>query len=282
MDLAAVFGLSLLGGYWFSSYWRLTAFSTKRAEGHHLYFRAALVGAALFLFALLLRTVLIDDWPRYARIDSALVNYVRPVLREETGAGPSEAARRDEWVITAAYSLALAPLCAALLNLVTSRRWALRRSVGGLDKLLLEAQELELPLSITLSAGKIYVGMAVDAPNPDRDADVITILPLFSGYRDDRGRMQLTTDYEGVYSALQEGRAAELRLPGDWLTQFRLAIRVDSIISAALFSPVVYTEFNAGWRERLAELKREDGAAAAPADESRGTLDRVLAWIFRR
>jgi hypothetical protein len=29
-------------------------------------------------------------------------------------------------------------------------------------------------------------------------------------------------------------------------------------------------------------LKREDGAAAAPADESRGTLDRVLAWIFRR
>jgi len=46
-------------GYFFASYWRLAALSTKREEGHHLYFRAALFGVVLFLLALLLRFSLI-------------------------------------------------------------------------------------------------------------------------------------------------------------------------------------------------------------------------------
>jgi hypothetical protein len=40
--LAAVFLLSLLGGYYLAITWRLTAFSTKKADGHHLYFRVRL------------------------------------------------------------------------------------------------------------------------------------------------------------------------------------------------------------------------------------------------
>jgi hypothetical protein len=72
MDVAAVFALSLLGGYFFASYWRLTAFSTKREEGHHLYFRAALFGVVLFLLALFLRFSLIFFSSVYARWDESV------------------------------------------------------------------------------------------------------------------------------------------------------------------------------------------------------------------
>jgi hypothetical protein len=99
VDLAAVFLLSLLGGYYFAITWRLTA---------------------------------VDE------------------------------IKRAQWVVTAAYSLALGPIVALFPNLVTSRRWALRRSVEGLDKLLLKAQEQALPVSFTLNSGKIYIGVVVD------------------------------------------------------------------------------------------------------------------------
>jgi hypothetical protein len=98
MDLAAVFALSLLCGYFFASYWRLTAFSTKREKGHHFYFRAALFGVVLFLLALLLRFSLIFFSSVYAWWDGQIANYVLPVLKEEAGMAHTEAMRRAEWV----------------------------------------------------------------------------------------------------------------------------------------------------------------------------------------
>jgi len=293
MDLAAVFALSLLGGYYFASYWRLTAFSTKREEGHHLYFRAALFGAVLFLLALLLRFGLMAASGTYARWDCALANYVLPVLKPDSGAGAAADMRRAEWVITAMYSLVLAPVCAWLLNLVTSRDLALRRAVRGLDKLLLQAQQLESPVAFTLSSGKVYIGLVVDAPDPGGDADVVTILPILSGYRNERGRLQLTTDYERLYDALESGRAGVLGLPGDWMSQFRLAIRIESLATAALFSPAIYAEFNPGWREKLGEQSADDereGSAGArrspgarrPPDWWSAIVEAVLALVSKR
>jgi hypothetical protein len=287
MDLAAVFALSLLGGYYFASYWRLTAFSTKREEGHHLYFRAALFGVVLFLLALLLRFCMISFSPVYARWDAQIADYVLPVLKEESGMAPTEATRRAEWVITAAYSLVLAPLCAWLLNVcrLPSRANALRRTVSGLDKLLLQAQQLESPVAFTLHSGKIYIGMVVDTLDPSQDADVVTILPILSGLRDELGRTKLTTDYEHVYSALQAGRASALGLSSDWLERFRLAIRIESITSAALFSPAVYAEFNPNWREQLSstsegEDQDADASARASSKKSKSLIDAVLALVL--
>lgn len=120
MDLAAVFLLSLLGGYYFAITWRLTAFSTKKADGHHLYFRAAVYGVILFAVALTLRVYLVGKYPSYAGFDSELSGYV-PVLKEEAGAQAVDEIKRAQWVVTAAYSLVFGPIVALFLNLVTSR-----------------------------------------------------------------------------------------------------------------------------------------------------------------
>jgi hypothetical protein len=142
VDLAAAFLLSLLGGYCFAYLWRATAFATKRADGHHLYFKAALCGAVLFLLSLCIRALLVSNSLAYLNFESAFVEYVRPVLKAESGLAWVAQGRRAEWVVTAIYSLLLGIGGSVLANLVTPRRWALRRSLSTLDRLLLRSQSL--------------------------------------------------------------------------------------------------------------------------------------------
>lgn len=246
MDLAAVFLLSLLGGYFFAYWWRLTAYSTRRVEGHHLYFRAAFCGVIFFGIALLARDLLLLNG-RYGRFDAALIKYVLPVLKGDSGTPhPLDQAHRAEWVVTALYSLIIGPLCALLLNFVTPRRWAARRSVGPLDRLLMRSQEERAPALLTLSTGKVYIGLVQSITDPEFEPPVITILPMFSGYRDDLGRMALTTDYESVYTSLTAPAGAAPNL-----TQFYLVIRADNIVSASQFSPALYAQFHPGWRQKI-------------------------------
>jgi hypothetical protein len=248
VDLAAVFLLSLLGGYFFVYTWRLTAYSTQRVEGHHLYFRAAFCGVIFFAIALLLRRLLLEN-ATYTHIDADLIKYVTPVLKDESSTPrPVDQEHRAEWVVTAIYSLAIGPICAFLLNLVTPRRWAARRSIGPLDRMLMLAQENRAPVLLTLNTGKVYIGLVVTITDPAFDPPVMTILPMFSGYRDDLGRMALTTDYEAVYASLMTPTG----LGATNLTQFYLVIRADSIVSANQFSPALYARFHPGWRQKIA------------------------------
>jgi hypothetical protein len=252
MDLAAVFLLSLLGGYLFSSLWRFTGFSTRRIEGHHLYFRAALYGALLFLVALLLRIFALPHIPGYSHLDDELLDYVKPALKEETGLPLPEQARRAEWLLTAVYSLLIGPFFGALLNIFTSRRWAQERSLGALNRLLLRGQQQDMPVQLTLNTGKVYIGMPTAITDPDREPDFVKVVPMYSGYRDSQGGMVLTTDYEALYEALEGGKATQLQLPEDFLSTFELAIRAETIVSAILFAPAVYATFNPDWQQKMA------------------------------
>jgi hypothetical protein len=252
VDLAAAFLLALLGGYCFAYLWRAISFATRRAEGHHLYFRAAICGTIIFSLTLVLRAALIYCSPAYLKLDSTLVEYVRPALKLEPGLLTAERTRRAEWVVTAVYSLLLGIVCGIAANVFTPRWRAWTRGVGDFDRSLLDAYGSGIPLLLTLNTSKVYIGLIVRAPNPVREPTAITILPMFSGSRDTDGRLNLTTDYETVYARLRHGRAAQLGLPADWTSQFKLTIRADEIVTVAPFSPGIHTEFNPDWRHPLA------------------------------
>ena len=257
MDLAAVFLHPLLGGYCFAYVWRASSFVTRRAEGHHLYFRAALCGAVLFALALCIRTLLGSNFLAYQNFDSALVEYVRPALRAESGLPWIAQERRAEWVVTAIYSLLLGIACGVLSNLFTPLHWALRRSYSAFDAFLLRAHKNAFPVSLTLKTGKVYIGLVSVRPAPTREPDAVTLLPLFSGNRDAAGRITLTTDYDAVCDPLKAGRALQLDLPTDWKSQLRLLIRADEIVTAAPFSPEIYTEFNPDWKQQITQPSPE-------------------------
>jgi hypothetical protein len=250
VDLAAVFLLSLLGGYFFAAWWRLTAYATRRYDGHHLYFRAALCGVISFIVALALRIYVVPKISPLQSFDCWLVEYVTPALKEEGGLAAADLSRRAEWVATAVYSLGLGPLMAGLLNCVTPRLWAQRLTVGGLDGLLVRGQREGMPVSITLNTGKVYIGPVVSITDPKGTPTVFRVLPMLSGYRDPQGRMILTIDYEDIYVRLRA--AKHLGLPGRWIEQFYLTIRVDAVVTATLFSPRAYAESNPDWKQKIA------------------------------
>ncbi len=91
-------------------------------------------------------------------------------------------------------------------------------------------------------------------PDPDREADVVKIVPMFSSHRDSLGSVVLTTDYESVYKSFKDANALASSSSQDFLSQSELAIRVETIVTAALFSPGIYAKFNPDWKQKIVEL----------------------------
>jgi len=60
------------------------------------------------------------------------------------------------------------------------------------------------PVSITLDNRKVYIGYIWDSLEPGRDSH-LTILPLYSGYRDDdKLEMHVSRKYVSVFKLLEE------------------------------------------------------------------------------
>jgi len=259
MDLAAVSVLLLLGGYCFASVWRRTVLTTRKLDGHHLYFRAALCGAILFLSALAARTTLLAHWPTYQRFDLALIEYIEPILRNEPGVTLYEQTRRLEWVVVSIYSLVLGTVCGPTLNRVTPRRWIWRRTLSPLYGFLAEAQRSNQPVTLTIGNGAVYVGRVIAFLELARDPAAITLLIAFSGQRNSQGRLELTTDYEVIYRTWGYDSATKLNAPANLFAPFELTLRTEDIVAVAPFSPNVYERLNPGWRQQIA---RQAQAAA--------------------
>ena len=246
MDVAAVFLLSLLGGYSFASIWRFTRFTTRRADGHHLYFRAALYGIILFIVALVGRVILRFRYPAYMDFESNIGRYIAPAMKDPANT------RQLEMVITAGYSLLIGPILAFILTPIPFKTVALRYSLGTLDRMLLKAQTENMPVSVTLSSDKVYIGLIRRITEPDHPPAMIVMVPMMSGHRDANGRVKITTEYETIYDKLRAGQGAEYKLPKKWSEQFELVIRADSIVTATPFSTAVYSSFNPNWKEKIA------------------------------
>lgn len=142
------------------------------------------------------------NFPAYQNFELALVDYLRPALKAEPGLALAGQTRRLEWVVTTIYSLLLCAVCSTTLNRFTPRQWALTRKVSSFYRFLLKAQQKSILVSLTLNSGKVYIGLLVEAIDPSLEPVAITLLPMFSGNRDAEGRVNLTTDYEALYSTL--------------------------------------------------------------------------------
>ncbi len=154
-------------------------------------------------------------------------------------------------MVTAGLSLLFGPALAWLMNCMTPRHWALRRSLGGVERVLHDAHAGKRLVALTLNCGKIYVGRVLSFLDSEGQPSDVEIEPSFSGYRDEQMRMILTTDYEVIRDLLLRGRASQLCLPHHWRGQWCLAIRPTTIVSAASFDSDIYGEFNPQWRDQL-------------------------------
>ncbi|MEO7067597.1 MAG: hypothetical protein ABI114_11855 [Rhodanobacter sp.] len=110
---------------------------------------------------------------------------------------------------TAVLSLPFSFALAGLLNI--SFRWSislrgrllLRLScLSELEEFLWMTSLRRLPVMVTLSSGKVYVGHTMDEPPTSRaESKWVRLEPLLSGYRDEHHEFQPTTSYAWMHAS---------------------------------------------------------------------------------
>lgn len=110
-----------------------------------------------------------------------------------------------------------------------------------LELLIFRALDHDMPLSITLVNGKVYVGYVTRSLTPDVERTYLRISPIVSGYRrEDTQEVSFTTDYARVKS---EAKDHSSDLYGLLNEDFDIVLPLARIVSVSLFDFVAYEAF---------------------------------------
>ena len=93
-------------------------------------------------------------------------------------------------------------------------------------------------VELTLESGKSYVGEVIDSGvNTSNDSDV-SIMPIYSGHRDSKRQLQLTTAYMGPIERALSEESNEGK--HNVVSQFELVLSKNRIVSARPFDPEIF------------------------------------------
>jgi hypothetical protein len=229
-------GLFILACGWrFFSKFLLTQYVAIYKDGHPQYFGSVLAAGYLFILAASVHLF---------ALNCGFYSWVAVTF---SGAHPFSgkddvAATIASLVPITAWSACLAWLLPALFNDPLERNdlllKGLRREVApedDLDGLIEESIGRGLSVSISLTNGKVYVGVPL-SEKTDAQKAWLAIIPLASGFRTARGELEITTPYFPTYDQLADGDAQD----GRSLEDFRVLIPVDKVISIQLFDLDLY------------------------------------------
>ena len=116
------------------------------------------------------------------------------------------------------------------------------------ERILNDAASRNLPIAVTMSNKKVYVGFVLRTFDPNQSRKSIAVLPLMSGYRSDvDGRLNFTTYYVEIYG--DDGLdAPDSQLPDPLKhlspRDFEIALPIDKVQSLGLFDLKAYAEFS--------------------------------------
>jgi hypothetical protein len=138
---------------------------------------------------------------------------------------------------------------AVLLNFVFRKDYWLRKAIDKdeLEAFLLMSADRANAIAVTMDDGKVYVGFLVKGFDPAIGRKCILLLPLMSGYRDEKThKVNFTTFYTDLYGNHGTGPHSDpLPAPLDHLTaeDFITVLMADRIVSYRLFDAVAYLAF---------------------------------------
>lgn len=275
MDVALLFVLPLIGGFTFAKNFLLVQYQAAREDGQRLYYRAALFGVLLSVLGAVVHHGLLAPIDSYRALSSHVASGVLLPLFERpsppaTAYSPQAVQVRVDFAMICAWAFILGALT-FLWNAVLRGidRLYVHLGGGGSERSFLRAlnlaaikDQLELLLAnslasgtqvlITLSNGKVYVGVVLLAPDPASPLKHFRLQPFMSGYRDpETGRVKFTTFYGKV-----------LEKPDVNVASFQLVVPVDKVITASGFDMKAYREFGAQGGDTVAAAPRADAGPA--------------------
>lgn len=236
MDPTVLLILPLVGGYIFAYRWNACRFHGAREEGHRLYFRAAFYGASLLLAALFLRTAALGYFDSYDGWEANVRAHIAGFLKKEAGTDA------PLFALLCSYAFAIGSFAWLPLNFLLGKNLWLKAAVeeeGELEQLLHRAVARGRPILLTMDNRKVYVGLVRRTPEPRQSVSrTIWLLPLISGYRDEKGKVRFTTYYDQIYATINDVGPTDLTAE-----DFELVLPADSVQSAHLFDPSTYARF---------------------------------------
>jgi hypothetical protein len=121
-----------------------------------------------------------------------------------------------------------------IVDLDSAQRWAFKRHADNLLQFLMDALIARKPVLLSLSTRKFYVGWVLKLPNLQPQQAYVRILPVLSGYRDDKTlELRFTVDYASVY-----------RTSGVEPANFQVTLPIAEIRTASYFDQDVYPLFD--------------------------------------
>jgi hypothetical protein len=258
--------LALIGGFRFVETWRRQRFALAREEGHRLYFAAAYAGAVLFTVSALLLLILhlfAQSFALAQQVEAKVVDVTALLLKDQK---PNAAAALI--IAASILSLILGGPFAQLLNLAgrhkdetsaeaDARVLADALQYDALELMLIEATQSTQQVMVTLTTGKVYVGFVLGTADPKKDRKVIELLPLMSGYRDEKQKVTFTT----FYDELIRGESVDE-------DDLRLVVMLDKVQSLSYFDSETYAKFQQHGRAAPAATKVADAGDQTRAASS--------------
>lgn len=264
MDTVLLFALPLVGGLIFCSNWNVTRWRVAREDGHRLYFRAVLFGALLFALIAILHPQIECAFPTYSSLISSVKEVIKPMAKDAEAA-PAVA----DLAITCFLAMLAGWPAAKVLNLFFKKQKWLRRAImkDELEGFLLMSADRKTSIAVTMDDGKVYVGFVVKGFDPAVGRKCIFLLPLMSGYRDDKThKVHFTTFYTKLYGGEIAEHKAALPDPLSHLTpeDFITVLTVDRIVSYRLFDATAYLEFQKATPQRSPSANSASAAKSFP------------------
>jgi hypothetical protein len=137
------------------------------------------------------------------------------------------------------FAIAVTETTNAFTKKVNAVAKAIERVGNELEILFMESFKTNTMMQITLKNNKFYIGLVTELPLPSK-SNYIRIMPMLSGYRDEKKEMVFTTEYLGVYASyVKEGKIRDIfELKTD------IIVKIDEIITANLFDMEMYERFH--------------------------------------
>ena len=154
-------------------------------------------------------------------------------------------AERDDWVFhlgsTTLWATTLAVSMPVLGNAVIGRKRSASLAArwrGNLIECLLQDSIESSLVELTLESGKSYVGEVIDSGVTTSNDSDVSIMPIFSGHRDHKHQLHLTTSYTGPIEKARSEASSEGK--HNVASQFELVLSKNRIVSARPFDVEVF------------------------------------------
>ncbi len=218
-------------GHRYTSHWNRTAFFAKRQDKERLLLYSSLWGV-FFLGLSFLLSILVpySDW--LTNIREWWAFNTPPIQFSGISSCALTLGAAGQFVLNRFWPFS------RIWNQQKEGRRAIETYGTELEKLLYRSLIDEKRVMLTLKNGKVYIGRVTISLSPQEDRDLM-LLPSKSGYRDEKQRLMLTTDYDQTYRAIVETEKDYL----DIIADFGVTVPIPEVLTVSLYREEVHTKY---------------------------------------